>query len=519
MKLPPRIWALIRSRRTRYLLACSPFIFVALVALSFPISDWVAKRSAARFLESLRDRGYAATPEEYFSSHGDPERDVFQHPAMIADASKPQIVRLRDIKPSIPGLARRPPRCDRYFAKPTEIGALFDPPMADKREAARRILDAIQPQSDRMDEVREAFKRPEAVWTVKWENPYLSAPDGALMPHVVESHFKLRDHADFVAAEALLQMGAGDSAAAAENIGTLFDLQRLFLDSKASVFSVHLFPVVLDQSAELIWEGSLRSLWNDVQLAGFEEKLRDFDPQRTAVERFNGEAALLPAYINQAMNVRPKREDPFITQGWKPEKKAIVARLRGIWRTTRPPGFALLNEVEAQRRVYDEGPLSSGQARQRFEPEDLSRFRQLKENSPVALFADNGGATSESRDSDAEGWSILEGAATAALRAEASLAVLRTGIALERHHLKHGKYPSDLQDLVPDYLPALLTDPFDGKPLRYQRMPDGSPRVWSIDADLLDEGGLPHRDRGSKGDLVWITRPIPGFTAQDAIRQ
>ena len=517
MKLPPRIWAIIRSRRTKYLVACSPFIFVALVALSFPISEWVAKREAGRFLESLRDRGYAATPEEYFSSHGDPERDVFQHPAMIADAAKPEIGRFRDIEPPIPGLARRPPRCDRYFAKPTEIGALFDPPMADEREAAQRMLDAIRPQSERLEQVREAFKRPEAVWGVKWDR-LLGGPDAPLVPHNVEAHFKLRTYAEFAASEALLHLGTGDAAAATEDIDTLFDLQRLFLDSKASVLTVPLFTVLLDQSAELIWEGALRSLWKDDQLAEFEEKLREFDPQRTAVERFTGEIASLPAYMNLAMNVRREREDLFITKGWKPDKQVIAARLRGIWRTARPHGFDIMNEVEAQRRVFDEGPLDAGQPRQRFDAEDMLRFRQLKENSPLALFVGKGGFNSESRDSDAGGWLILETAATAALRAEANIAVLRTGIALERHHLKHGGYPLSLRDLVPAYLPALPTDPFDRKPLRYQRMPDGSPRVWSIDADLLDEGGLPHRDRGSKGDLVWITRPIPGFTEKDLRR-
>lgn len=518
MKLPPRIWALIRSRRTKYLLACSPFIFVALVSLSFPISDWVAKRSVGRFLESLRDRGYAATPEEYFTSDGDPERDVFQHPAMIADATMPQIGRFRDIEPPIPGLARRPPRCDRYFAKPTEIGALFDPPMADEREAALRMLEAIRPQSERLDQVSEAFKRPEAVWMVGWGRHFLAGPDVPLMPNIYERQFVIRDHAAFCASEALLHMAAGDAPASAENVQTLFDLQRVILDSKGTLFSAHLFAVVLDQSAELVWEGALRSLWNDDQLAGFEEKLREFDPRRTAVDSFKGEAALLPPYMNQEVNSRREREDLFITKGWKPEKQVIVARLRGIWRTARPHGFDVLNEVEAQRRVFDEGPLDAGQPRQRFDAEDMQRFRQLKEDSPVALFADNDGPTSESRYADAEGWSILEGAATAALRAEATIAVLRTGIALERHHLKHGNYPSDLQDLIPDYLPSLLADPFDEKPLRYQRMPDGSRRVWSIDADLLDEGGLPHRDRGSKGDLIWITRPIPGFTEKDLRR-
>lgn len=33
-------------------------------------------------------------------------------------------------------------------------------------------------------------------------------------------------------------------------------------------------------------------------------------------------------------------------------------------------------------------------------------------------------------------------------------------------------------------------------------------------APITDEGGLPKRDR-VHGDLVWITRPIPGYTERE----
>jgi hypothetical protein len=38
--------------------------------------------------------------------------------------------------------------------------------------------------------------------------------------------------------------------------------------------------------------------------------------------------------------------------------------------------------------------------------------------------------------------------------------------------------------------------------------------LWSIGPNLIDEGGLPKRDR-SKGDLIWITSPIPGYTEKE----
>jgi hypothetical protein len=45
--------------------------------------------------------------------------------------------------------------------------------------------------------------------------------------------------------------------------------------------------------------------------------------------------------------------------------------------------------------------------------------------------------------------------------------------ALERYRRKHGRWPETLDALVPNYLPAVPTDPQDGKPLRFKRRPDG----------------------------------------------
>jgi hypothetical protein len=47
------------------------------------------------------------------------------------------------------------------------------------------------------------------------------------------------------------------------------------------------------------------------------------------------------------------------------------------------------------------------------------------------------------------------------------------GLALERYRHETGHWPERLDDLTPEQLKAVPPDPFDGQPLRYQRMPDG----------------------------------------------
>src|SRR5690606_35010653 len=54
------------------------------------------------------------------------------------------------------------------------------------------------------------------------------------------------------------------------------------------------------------------------------------------------------------------------------------------------------------------------------------------------------------------------------VRAESDRSLALCAIALKRHFLRHGKIPSNLDALVPEFLPAVPTDYMDGKPIKYQ---------------------------------------------------
>lgn len=61
-------------------------------------------------------------------------------------------------------------------------------------------------------------------------------------------------------------------------------------------------------------------------------------------------------------------------------------------------------------------------------------------------------------------------------------------LAIERFRREHGRMPSDLEELVPDYLAAIPADPSDGKPLRFVQ---DSTRyaVYGIGLDRVDNFG------------------------------
>jgi hypothetical protein len=75
-------------------------------------------------------------------------------------------------------------------------------------------------------------------------------------------------------------------------------------------------------------------------------------------------------------------------------------------------------------------------------------------------------------------------------------------LAAERFRLKHGRWPDELADLCPEWLKEVPADPYDGKPLRHQRLPEGV-AVSAVGPDDRDDGGRLDAadDRRGGGDL------------------
>ena len=78
----------------------------------------------------------------------------------------------------------------------------------------------------------------------------------------------------------------------------------------------------------------------------------------------------------------------------------------------------------------------------------------------------------------------------------------RTAIAIERYRLANGTAaPIALNSLVPSYLSAVPSDPFDGKPLRYRKSTKGY-IVYSVGPDRTDDKGTAPK-KGSSADAKY----------------
>jgi hypothetical protein len=89
-------------------------------------------------------------------------------------------------------------------------------------------------------------------------------------------------------------------------------------------------------------------------------------------------------------------------------------------------------------------------------------------------------------------------------RVEATDACARAAVAMTRYRLDHDKLPTRLSDLVPAYLNAIPTDPFNGKPLRLV-IRNNQWIVYSVGSDGVDNGGVSF-EKVKNGDVIFTLK-------------
>ncbi|NOZ40580.1 MAG: hypothetical protein GXP24_10185 [Planctomycetes bacterium] len=85
-------------------------------------------------------------------------------------------------------------------------------------------------------------------------------------------------------------------------------------------------------------------------------------------------------------------------------------------------------------------------------------------------------------------------------RYEAYRTLLQTHLALRAFQLDNNRYPEKLDELLPDYLPAVPQDSFASGPLSYHPQAD-SYLLYSLGSDGIDDNGVETQDN-VKGDLL-----------------
>jgi hypothetical protein len=96
-----------------------------------------------------------------------------------------------------------------------------------------------------------------------------------------------------------------------------------------------------------------------------------------------------------------------------------------------------------------------------------------------------------------------------AAEAAARIRVAQSALAVERFRLKHANaLPGSLSELSPTFLEAGPADPFDGQPLRYQKLPTRGYVIYSIGKDRKDDQGAAKAadGQGSAPDITFTVQ-------------
>jgi hypothetical protein len=243
-------------------------------------------------------------------------------------------------------------------------------------------------------------------------------------------------------------------------------------------------PVIISMLVRVAGEsvaiGQLEELLSTVDfseedLIAFQEDLRAADYMDNLHQALMGERVATITAI----------EDPGLQGDGRPQA--------GLWRWTQRDGIALTLEHMGELVAATEEPFS--QAIQTADQTER-RLRQITNSSPLnriryALP------------------SLLLPATSAVFQAAARIQAVNdladTAIAIERYRRKHGKLPEKLEELVPEFLPEVPLDPFDGQPLRYVVDDEGC-RIYSLGMNRTDEGGTGNLDGRPDEDVVFRLR-------------
>jgi hypothetical protein len=246
----------------------------------------------------------------------------------------------------------------------------------------------------------------------------------------------------------------------------------------------------LAQISGPVWQGGVKQQWRPEHLGVIEATLAKVDLKAEALDAYRAEMLGSIEMMDWVKTLSPRGGHvPVDLAQWK-------------WALWLPPGWWDYNKATTARMVYDGSirPLKAGGKA----PGGLGSHSGFR---PHAILADQ---------SEPAYFMVYRRLA----QVITELYLARMGCAVERYFARHGRYPTALADLVPDFMPALLTDfAGGGAPLSYKLSPDGRfYRIYAFGLDGDDDGGvvaLKSNGRWNReaGDLVWTNEIQSGAAA------
>jgi hypothetical protein len=243
--------------------------------------------------------------------------------------------------------------------------------------------------------------------------------------------------------------------------------------------------------ADAVSSGLHWALWRDADLAAFEEQLSRIDIVGAAWSALETERAGSCQLLATGSRSDIAAEMLFNRRTFSPDAKMALALAVQIV----PGGWIEQNMVHAAE--WDQKLIDSTDHLQTVihphQADDAGNAivddAKAHRHSFAYLLAKNSYAN--------------KGAALkTAAQAQADVNETLVACALERYRLARGKFPATLQELAPDFIKLLPTDPVSGEPLHYRLLNPGNFLLYSVGWDTKDDNGTLTKPDGT-GDWVW----------------
>jgi len=347
--------------------------------------------------------------------------------------------------------------------------------------------------------LKEVFSRPKLDFALDYKKgAYLMLPQLA----------NFKRSAQVLSAAAICDLHNGDIGAAATNICTLLALVRA--DHDEPIVISHLVRLAMVAIAESpTWELLQATNVTDVQLALLQKNWEQMEFLGSTEKAYAMERAMVKDDVEKA-RADGAEFDRMIggwgggsspggfTWSWPPDLDQLGDSLkynsgkilwRSSWSYTEERHFLQADQIalETLRAMETNSQFLKSQ----YDAMQAKLSSLGLTNAGTAFFR----ALKIPDFGDVFEGGFLAAGISKTIRIEAARRVVVAAIALKRFQLQHGKLPTTLGELAPEFFPFVPIDPYDGQPLRYHPNADGTYLLYSVGANGVDDDGDPSLEK------------------------
>lgn len=289
--------------------------------------------------------------------------------------------------------------------------------------------------------------------------------------------------AQILAAATADRMHSKELPAALENLEALANLTRMH-DRDWTLVSEMIRTAIANLGESVTWDALQSPDWSDEQLARLQAAWQRVDLISGLQPVAEVERATMLNVLEELARPDGKYTRQQILGGTAgtqtPARFMENYVISPFWRTTLASQDAQFLLENFQPAIVAARSISKDKSWLKVKPpleESAARQNQEEGITPRRLLVSNVMLANFSR------------AFESVLRTETMRQMLLADIALKRYHLRHGKYPADLNALAPQYLPSPPVDFMVGRPLQYHLEADGDFTLYSVGADGRDDHG------------------------------